>query len=88
MSCLRTVEAVSASLGSGPLTNLLGTIPLLPAPLLIQKEFVVFVSHYRWAECPWSFETASSSMASAKGMCSAQCNNLLIVETHAIENVS
>jgi hypothetical protein len=69
-------------------TYLLGTIPLLPVPLLVQKEFVVFVRDNSWAECPWSVESASSGVTSAKGVCTTQCDNLLVVETHAVENVS
>lgn len=70
------------------ITYLLGTVPLLHGPLLVQEQFEVLICNHRGRKCPRPFESASSRVASPKGVSTAQCDNLLVVETHTVEDVS
>jgi hypothetical protein len=69
-------------------TYLLGTIPLLPVPLLVQEKLVVLVCHNCWGECPWTRETTSVGVAATQGVSTAQSNDLLVIEAHSVKNVS
>ena len=70
------------------MTYLLGTIPLLPVPLLVQEEGVVVVSHNSGGERPWTTESATISVASTKCMSTTQSYNFLVIKAHTVENVS
>jgi hypothetical protein len=70
------------------MTYLLGTVPLLHAPLLVQEQFVVLICNHGGRKRPRPFKPASSRVAPPKGVSTAQCDNLLVVETHTIEDVS
>lgn len=66
---------------------LLRAIPLLPLPLLVQKELVVIIGHNSWRECPRTIETATIGMATTESMGTGQSNNFLVIEAHAVEDV-
>ena len=70
------------------LTYLLGAVPLLPLPLLVQQEGVVVVGEDGGGEGPGTLETAAIAMAAAEGVCSSERDDLLVVEAHAVEDAS
>jgi len=67
---------------------LLGAVPLLHTPLLVQEQFVVLICNHGGRKRPRPFKSASSRVAPPKGVSTAQCDNLLVVETHTVEDVS
>lgn len=68
--------------------ELLGTVPFLPAPLLLEQQLVVVVGQRRGAEGPGPVEAGSIGVASAQGVRAREGDNLLVVETHAVEDVA
>ena len=74
--------------GSLRYTYLLWPVPLLPAPLLVQEQLVVLVSDNGWGESPWTLKTTASAVATSQGMSSGKSNDLLVVETHSVEDIS
>lgn len=67
---------------------LLGAIPLLPLPLLVEKELVVVVGQDGGGEGPGAVVTAAVGMAASKGVGTRQSDDLLVVEAHAVEDVA
>lgn len=69
-------------------TYLLGTVPLLPVPLLVHEELEELVGQDSGRECPWALEATSVTVASSEGVSTAQGNDLLVVEAHTVEDVA
>lgn len=67
---------------------LLGAVPLLLGPLLIKKEAVEVVGHNGRGEGPRTLVARSGGVASANGVATAEGDNLLVVESHAVEDVT
>lgn len=67
---------------------LLGAVPLLPLPLLVEKELVVVVSHDGRGEGPGAVEAGAVGVAAAESVSTGKSNDLLIVEAHAVEDVA
>lgn len=67
---------------------LLGAVPLLLGPLLLEKEAVEVVGHNSRGEGPRALVARSGGVASANGVATAEGDNLLVVEAHAVEDVT
>lgn len=67
-------------------TNLLWTIPLSPAPFLIEKKLVVLVGEDGGGESPWTLEAGAVSVATSQSVSSRERNDLLVVEAHTAED--
>lgn len=67
---------------------LLGTTPFLPVPLLVQEELVVLVGYDGGGECPWTFESTTIGVASAKSVSTTESYDFLVVETHTPEDIT
>lgn len=67
---------------------LLGAVPLAPTPLLIKEQLVVLVGHNSGGEGPRALETAAVGVAASESVGTTQGHNLLVVETHAVEDVA
>lgn len=83
-------RSATTSRHSQPLRRayLLGTVPLPPVPLLVQEQLVVLVGHDGRREGPRTIEAAAVGVAASEGVGAAQCDDLLVVEAHAIEDVA
>lgn len=68
--------------------ELLWSVPLPVIPSLLQKQAVVLVRELSWRERPRTLEAGAIGMASAQSMCAGECDDLLIVETHAVEDTA
>ena len=67
---------------------LLGAVPLLPLPLLAEEELVVVVGQDSGGEGPGAVITGAVSVAAAEGVGTSQSDNLLVVKSHAVEDVA
>jgi hypothetical protein len=67
---------------------LLGTIPLLPLPGLLQQEAVVVVGEDGWRKGPRAIEAGSVRVATTQSVGTGQSDDFLIVETHAVEDIA
>ena len=65
---------------------LLGPIPLLPAPFLVQQQAEVVVADDCRREGPGALEAGTVGVAPSQGVGTAQRHNLLIREAHAAED--
>jgi hypothetical protein len=66
--------------------ELLGAVPLLVSPLLVEQQLVVVVGHGGGREGPWAVEAGAISVAAAQSVRAGQSNHFLVAETHASEN--
>lgn len=69
-------------------TYLLRSLPVLPLPLFAQEQLIVLVGNDGWREGPWSLESTASGVATTQSVSSRKSNNLLVIETHSVEDVS
>ena len=67
---------------------LLGAVPLLPLPLLLDQQAEVVVGQDGGGESPGTSEAGAVSVAAAEGVGARQSDNLLVVEAHAVEDVA
>ena len=74
--------------GSGLVSELSWAIPLLVAPLLLNKEAEELVAEDSRAEVPGAIEAGTVSVAAAEGVSTAKCNHLTVVEAHATKDVA
>lgn len=72
----------------GLVLELLGAVPLLLGPLLLKKEAVEVVGHNGRREGPRTLVARSVGVASANGVATAKGDNLSVIETHAVEDVT
>lgn len=63
-------------------------VPLLPLPLLLNQETVVVVGQDSGREGPGAVEARSVGVAAAESVSTREGNDVLIVEAHAVEDVS
>src|SRR6202012_1740475 len=67
---------------------LLRSLPLLPAPLLVQQQDVKVVGQGDWGERPRPVVARSIGGAAAESVSAGERHNLLVVESHAVEDVA
>lgn len=72
----------------GLVLELLGAVPLLVLPLLLQQELVEVVGQHGGREGPRTLIARSVGVASANGVATAEGDNLAVVEAHAVEDVT
>lgn len=68
--------------------KLLGAVPLLPLPLLVEEELVVVVGQNGGGEGPGTIEAGAVGVAAAESVSTGKSNDLLVVEAHAVEDVA
>jgi hypothetical protein len=68
--------------------KLLRSVPLAPVPLLLYQKFVVVVGESGWRKGPGAIEARTIGVATSKGMSTGQCDDLLVVESHAVEDAA
>lgn len=75
--------------GSGGLIGELGrAVPLSGLPLLIDQQTEELVGEDSRAEVPGTIETGAVRMGTTEGVGADQSHNLLVVESHAVEDVT
>lgn len=72
----------------GLVRELLGAVPLLLIPALLDKQTEELVREHSRAEVPRTVETRPVSVRAAQSVSTNQSNNLLVVEAHAVEHVA
>ena len=75
------------ALGLGVLV-LLGSVPLADVPLLVQEKSIVIVGQNGGGEGPGPVETRAVGMAAAESVSTGEGDDLLIVEAHAVKDVT
>lgn len=73
---------------SGLVRELLGSVPLLLIPSLLDKQPEELISEDSRAEIPRTVETRPVSVRAAQSVSTTQNDNLLVVEAHAVEHVA
>ena len=72
--------------GGAGLTNLVGAVPLLPLPLLVEEEVVEVVGQDSGGEGPGTLVAAAARVAPAESVGTGKGDDLLVVEAHAAED--
>jgi hypothetical protein len=60
---------------------LLGSIPLLPHPRLVEQKLEIIIRYSGRRECPGTLKARTINVAAAESMCSRESYNFLVIET-------
>jgi hypothetical protein len=60
---------------------LLGSIPLLPHPRLVEQKLEIIVRYSGRRECPGTIKAGTINVAAAESMCTRESNDFLVIET-------
>lgn len=74
--------------GSGLVSELSRAVPLLVAPLLLDKETEELVAENSRAEVPRAVEAGAVGVAATQSVSTAQCNHLTVIEAHATKDIT